>query len=372
MIPISTALQASLEESAQTISTCWKVTFADNSPRAGDVIGFTDHDVDITFEGVDYIAMTGYTRSDIASADDLSVDNLELVGTLRSPAITEADLNAGVWDYAQVEVFAVNYEDLTQGALILRVGWLGEVSVGRNNFTAEIRGLTQAYSRVIGELTGPGCRNNLGDARCQVDLAPFTFAFTVTGIGSDNQTVYASALTQPGPSGGVSLVSVTQANPGVAVVSPGLILPTGAPITISGAGGMTQINTNTTYNNPNPSHDTFQLSIDTSGFPAYTGGGTVTALGGTAGYFDGGVVEWLTGNNANARMEVKSYTTGQFILVLPMPYAIQIGDTGEIVAGCNKSVTTCHDEFDNVINFRGEPYLPGVDRLVQVGKQGQG
>jgi uncharacterized phage protein (TIGR02218 family) len=224
----------------------------------GEVIGFTDHDDVIPFEGVDYIAMTGYTRSDIASGDDLSVDNLELVGVLTSPAITEADLNAGIWDYAQVEIFAVNYEDLTQGALILRVGWLGEVSVGRNNFTAEIRGLTQAYSRVIGELTGPGCRNNLGDARCQVDLAPFTFAFTVTGVGPDNQTVYASALTQPGPSGGVSLVSVTQANPGVAVVSPSLILPTGA-ITFR-RHGMTQINTNTTYNNPNPSHETFQLS----------------------------------------------------------------------------------------------------------------
>ena len=367
MIPISTALQTALEQPAQTISTCWKVTLT-----SGTVLGFTDHDSDIDFDGVTYEASTGYTRSDIASGADLSVDNLELVGTLRSPAITEAALYAGVWDFAQVEIFAVNYEDLTQGALVLRVGWLGEVSVGRNNFTAEIRGLTQAYSRVIGELTGPGCRNDLGDSRCQVDLAPFTFAFTVTGVGADNQTVYASALTQPGPTGGVSLVSVKQANPGVATVSPSLVLPTGSPITISGAGGMTQINTDTTYNNPNGDHTQFQLSIDTSGFPAYTGGGTVTALGGSAGYFDGGVVTWLSGNNFDGgatRMEVKSYSPGQFILVLPMPYAIQVGDTGSIVGGCNKAVATCHDTFDNVINFRGEPYLPGVDRLLQVGKQ---
>ena len=68
-------------------------------------------------------------------------------------------------------------------------------------------------------------------------------------------------------------------------------------------------------------------------------------------------------------MEVKSYTVGQLVLVLPMPYTIAVGNTYSLIAGCDKTFPTCRDRFSNVLNFRGEPYLPGLDSIVQVGRK---
>src|SRR5262249_56713500 len=98
-------------------------------------------------------------------------ENLEVEGMLSSGFITEADIMAGKYDFAEIEIFMVNYADLTQGALKLRRGWLGEVSISRQHFVAEVRGLAQRLSQTIGDLFSPSCRATLGDARCGVNLA---------------------------------------------------------------------------------------------------------------------------------------------------------------------------------------------------------
>ena len=361
MIPISTGHIALLASPAASICTTWLVTRTD-----GQVFGFTDHDSDIVIGAQTYNAAVGYTRSDIEGHSDLSVDNLENVGVLNSPSITEADLHAGVWDFATVVIAIVDWSTSNQ-IMVLRSGNLGEVSVDRGYFRAEIRGLTQAYSRVIGELTSAQCRNNLGDARCQVDLTPFTVTSTLTGVNPDNQTLYDTARTEPGPTGGIAINAVSKANPGIVTLASAFDLPNGAPITISGCTGMTMINVVTTYRNP--SGYTFELAVDTSSFPAYIGGGIATPLGGDSGYFDFGLITFTSGNNAGLKMEVRSYVPGQITLQLPMSYACQVGDAYTMHAGCDKSESTCHDRFSNVVNFRGEPYLPGLDKIRNIGKQ---
>jgi uncharacterized phage protein (TIGR02218 family) len=83
-----------------------------------------------------------------------------------------------------------------------------------------------------------------------------------------------------------------------------------------------------------------------------------------AGYFDGGLIEWLTGANAGRSMEIKLHATGGvFTLFLPMVSDIAVGDTATVIAGCDKSFGTCRDVFNNVVNFRGFPSIPGNDRL---------
>ena len=37
----------------------------------------------------------------------------------------------------------------------------------------------------------------------------------------------------------------------------------------------------------------------------------------------------------------------------------------ELIEGCDKSIATCAGRFGNAANFRGEPYLPGVDLLTR-------
>jgi hypothetical protein len=262
------------------------------------------------------------------------------------------------------------------GALVYRVGTLGEVTIERANFKAELRGLAQAYTRVIGQLTSPSCRTVLGSTLCTVNLVPFTVSSTLTGVASDQRTLYDTTRTEPGPSGGVTINSISKHNPGHVVLASALNLPNGAPITISGCLGMTEVNTVTVVNNIAGDGLSFDLDVDTTSFPTYTGGGTVTPLGSGSGYFDNGVLTFTSGLNAGFSMEVQSYVPGQITLELPVgpPYdgfaAPQAGDTYTMHAGCDYSMATCRDRFNNIINFRGEPYLPGTDKLMQVGKQG--
>lgn len=135
---ISTGLQSHFEGENLTLATCWKITRTDAT-----VMGFTDHVDDIVFDLVTYQAATGFEPTDVQQRDDMSVDNMDITGILDSSAITESDLQGGVYDYAEIEIFMVNYEDLTQGKMILKRGWLGEVRVNRGQFIAEVRGLAQ-------------------------------------------------------------------------------------------------------------------------------------------------------------------------------------------------------------------------------------
>jgi uncharacterized phage protein (TIGR02218 family) len=83
-----------------------------------------------------------------------------------------------------------------------------------------------------------------------------------------------------------------------------------------------------------------------------------------AGYFSGGEVVWLTGANAGRRMEIKEFSNKQFTLVLPMPNNVTVGDTFNAIAGCDKTISTCIAKFNNAVNFRGEPYVPGMDKML--------
>jgi uncharacterized phage protein (TIGR02218 family) len=84
-----------------------------------------------------------------------------------------------------------------------------------------------------------------------------------------------------------------------------------------------------------------------------------------AGYFDYGLVTFTSGNNQGIRREIKRFAQGEFSLYLPLPYALTIGDNFIATAGCDKQFETCANKFSNALNFRGEPHVPGTDRLLE-------
>ena len=149
-----------------TLAHCWRVTL-----QNGTVLGFTDHDQPLTVGGVVYEAGTGFLPSAVQTQSRLAVDNQSMQGFLDSESIVPDDLAAGLWDFAEILVFAVNWRNVAQGTDIKERGRLGEVSLQRGTFTAELRGLTNAYSQTIADVYQPGCRAQLGDARCGVDLS---------------------------------------------------------------------------------------------------------------------------------------------------------------------------------------------------------
>ena len=85
----------------------------------------------------------------------------------------------------------------------------------------------------------------------------------------------------------------------------------------------------------------------------------------TDNYFVWGWVEWLTGNNTGAKMEIIAHTgsTKEITLFLPMQYAIAAEDEFYLYRGCKKTLAQCRDDYDNVDNHRGFPYLPLKDVL---------
>ena len=171
----STALATHIAGETTTLATCWKVTRKD-----GMVLGFTDHDQNITVGSIIYEASSGYTRSAIHTISDLSVDNLEIQSALNSDTLVPDDLRDGLWDGAEVEIFFVNWQNISQGQILLKRGTIGQVELQDTVFKAELRGLTQALQQQIVELYTPDCRADLGDSRCKVDLAPLTVTGTVT------------------------------------------------------------------------------------------------------------------------------------------------------------------------------------------------
>ncbi|MFQ5774205.1 MAG: DUF2163 domain-containing protein [Kiloniellaceae bacterium] len=355
MKTVSAALAAHLSGAALTLATCWKVKRTD-----GTVLGFTAHDRDIVFDLGDgdgaatYAAASGFTRTGIESAAGFAADNLDVQGILDSTAIAAADIRAGRYDFAEVKVFEVNTADLGQGALKLRRGHIGQVRAEGGLFVAELRGLIERYAQEIGELYGPSCRADLGDARCKARLDPPVW---------QPATAYAVRAARDAASG--------------SVVKPSAFNDRHFKCVQAGTSGATEPAWNTTFGGQTADGGalweairalTVEATVDTvtdnRTFTLTYGGDAPDAL------LTGGLITFLDGAspgpaNAGLKMEVKSWSlaTKTIALFLPMPFAVASGDAVTVQAGCDKSLAVCRDTFDNVENFRGEPFVPGNDLL---------
>ncbi|HEU0118817.1 MAG TPA: DUF2163 domain-containing protein [Alphaproteobacteria bacterium] len=180
MKSVSPALQAHLNGELTTLAYLVKLTRED-----GVVKGFTTCDQNLVLGGVTYKADGAITPSAIESSSGLATDNLEVTGILNSADITDADIEAGLYDYAHIDVYACNWADLTQGSVQLRRGWLGQVECAGSHYVAELRGLHDLLQRPIGEYYTPECRYDLGDSRCTINLASITVTGSVTSV-TDN------------------------------------------------------------------------------------------------------------------------------------------------------------------------------------------
>lgn len=226
--------------------------------------------------------MPGFQGFAVQTHAGMAVDNTEIAGVIDDVTIKPSELQDGLWDLAEVRFFQVNWADLTMGQLKLRKGWVGNISLHRTLYVAELRGLMQALVRELGDLFSPDCQADLGDARCKVDLVPLTVTGTVTSV-TDRR-----------------------------------------------------------------------IFIDTSRTEVNA-------------WFEGGVITWTSGLNNQRHMEIEAYngTTKQFSLFLAMSNSIQVGNTYSVYPGCDKRIATCIAKFNNVNNFRGYPYTPGLDNLLR-------
>lgn len=194
MKTIGTALKSHMAGGTTTLAHLVKLT-----RRDGVVLAVTlDHDQTIVFGGVSYLPAFGMTPSNIETSGELNVDNLDAKGALMALGIAEADIAAGLWDLCDVRVMRVNWADLTMGAEKLKRGTFGEMSIGRNTFDNEVRGITQRLQQTVGDLVSASCRNDLFDARCGIVAEEGVWKFSATAVTAVTgaRTFTSSALTQ--------------------------------------------------------------------------------------------------------------------------------------------------------------------------------
>jgi uncharacterized phage protein (TIGR02218 family) len=311
MKTVSAALQAHFGQAVTTLAVLWKVTRQD-----GTVMGFTSLDQNINYLGVTYLASTGFLPNANETKSDMSVDNTEVSGFLDSVNIKEADIRNGLYDYATIEQRIVNYMDFTQGDVIIRRGIIGTIKMVNGLFTAEIRGLTQYLSTMVGSLFGPACRAELYSDQsntidpgtkylCHVKEADYQQTGSVSSAPNALSIIPNAGLVQKG--------SATPANP--------------AP----------------------------------------------------AGWFTDGTITFTSGVNNGFSFEIKTWDTTTIGLFLPMPAPPAPGDTFTIEPGCDKTPTATgclkfqgysSDGLQtivattNIANFRGEPFIPGTDLIL--------
>lgn len=286
MRDIPASLQMALDGGATRLARCWQVT-----RRDGVVMGFTDHDGVLSFDGVEHEPSAGFTPSAIETTTGLSADTHSVAGALSSERITAGDIARGLYDGAEVVLYLVDWAEPMTRLLVSR-GLIGDITRGDAAFEAEVTGLSDLLGQPVGRAYTAGCSARLGDSRCRMDLDQAAFR----GAGT------VAALTGP-------------------------------------------------------------AQFSASGLEGFAGD-----------WFTGGELVWTTGTNAGLAGHVKSHLTAGAEAVVELwlspPMQVAVGDAFEVTAGCNKTAATCAAKFDNLLNFRGFPHMPGDDAVAGYPRSG--
>jgi uncharacterized phage protein (TIGR02218 family) len=249
-IPI--ALQSHLDQ--QSTTTCRLLQI---KPAREPVFGYSSTNRPITFDASDgygeitYQVMSGFDHSAVVSTGDVAVDNTDgRVLYLSGGPITEANINAGVYDGAEFTILAVNYLDLTAGrCYVVMHGYIGRIRVVRAGlFQLELRSLIDVLRQEPWEKWQIYCRVKRfqsipGEERfpCNYTTNEWVTGVAVTSVSVEsNRTFTASGLAQSadyfapgmvlwtsGPNAGLSF-EVEEFGTG-GVIS--LLFPTPYPIT---------------------------------------------------------------------------------------------------------------------------------------------
>lgn len=357
---IPAALLADYASGSTTLAVCAKATL-----KSGVVIGFADHDEDIVVSGVTCVAARGAFMSDFEQRSRLAYDNVEGRGFYDAD-VTQAGLAAGEWDLATVQVFVVNWRAPGNGIDIITEVKVGQHTQEKLGWVTELRGKISAYTQSIGWMVQATCRYEFGDAFCTKALGPLTVTGTLSAVSSDGLVLSDPARTEAGPAGPKAITAISQAQYAqVTAAAHGFVQ--GQAVYIATVVGMTQVNGHWHLVKSVVDANSFTLYTDTREYTAYTSGGTA-APAGDAGYFGYGVITMTSGAAAGLKMEVKVYSPGLITPQLQFPRPVAAGDTYSLVAGCGKRyIEDCHTRHANGINFGGEPHVPGMDKMFQVG-----
>ena len=92
---------------------------------------------------------------------------------------------------------------------------------------------------------------------------------------------------------------------------------------------------------------------------------TVDTVEPVANAYGQGRLTWFGGANAGLGAMIARSEENRVRLTAAPAFAVEGRPLIELVEGCDKRLETCLSRFGNVVNFRGEPFLPGIDLLTR-------
>jgi len=258
--------------------------------------------------GVTFLSAPGMTPTIVEQGLDEAA-NLEMTGVYSSDSFSQTEVLAGKWNYSEIEVFSVSWQNTSLGELVHFKGNLGEFKDYQTYFTCEGRGLIARLSQEVEKVTARLCRvKEFRDAEC----------------GHTASTVTISAV----------VYNISQTLNGI-VYGPTTAWMDVYTLTISG----------------NIPPDSFYANGKVTGTSGPNSGVSREVANST--YFD-------TGNPATSYIRL--------FLKRPFPFTAASLAGYTIIAGCNRTPEDCI-KFTNIVRRRAEDFVPGIEAVSRVPTQ---
>lgn len=169
----------------ETTATFWRVL-----RRDGVALGFTTHDEDLWFDGIDHRAAPGMLPSAIRRSTGFEADSAEVQGALSHDSIDAFDLASGRFDGARVLIGVVDWVSLERH--VIYRGSIGNVSEEAGTFSADLVSRKAELARDPVPRTSPSCRAAFCGPGCTLSAARFTHGGTTEDFDTGANAVSVS------------------------------------------------------------------------------------------------------------------------------------------------------------------------------------
>lgn len=304
---VPAAIQTALDSGVTTMTFLLRI---DPVTEGYDSFGATLLDKDVVYDDgegeLTYLAPIGMVPANISASGDMEVGNTQIQHLLPETdfPISEADISAGVYDFAWYSYYLVDYNNLTPGThVVLAHGQLGQMRMEDGlSWWSELTDLTKLLMQSIVEKDSITCRAIFGSQPIGSSDSSGEVVEERFPCGKDAEALFV----------GPYAVTLVGAEPNVSFAA--------------------------------------------------------SAMAEAANVYVPGMLRWVTGNNAGRLVEVESQASGGVIsLTFETMFPIQIGDTFRIRPDCTKwkeGNNGCKFHFGTTewrLHYRGEPYIPVAD-----------
>lgn len=336
-----------LEGNILNLSTIFKTT-----RRDGIVVALTDHDAELLVDGTTYKPISGYTRSPLRASSNLAVDNLTIEGPMivfDSTTLNEVDIRGDLYNDVPFELYLVFWDDLSLGKMELKTGNLARIINVDNKYSIDLRGLTHRLTNIILEQFGRTCRADLFDTRCALIQNLSNWASSTVYVVGDRR------------------LPITYNTRQFRCITPGTS-HTSEPSWDTVVGNTTTETGGVEWITERAWVQPAQVSMVLDPKRIFLVEAQAGSLDpeGSDDFFQVGRTDFTSGNNNGFEMELRVWTSSiaRIELLLPMPRVINVGDTLDMIVGCNLTRERCKF-FLNIIHMRAEPFMPGISQIVR-------